>query len=272
MMDDLARADAFARRQLERLSTEVVPFAGGVTYLDGDFPLRYDSNFLWVTDPGAAPVERWTAEADRILGARGYRHRKVLIGDPTVSERLAMGFIDHGYAVDRGVLMIQRADPEHDHDGAAVEEVGFDEVRPLIEETNRRQPWATDTETVRQLTDHPGKLAEVIGARFFMARVDGRPAGCCELYVDGDEAQVESVDTLEEYRGRGLASAFVLTAAAAAREAGATWIHLWADADDWPQHWYRRLGFREAARTSDFTRWGPGEEGGRPEAKSPGSV
>ena len=109
------------------------------------------------------------------------------------------------------------------------------------------------------LTDYRGKLARTIGARFFMARVDGHPAGCCELYVDGDEAQVESVDTLEEFRGRGLASAFVLRAAAEGRAAGAEWVHLWADADDWPQQWYARLGFREVARAVDFMRWPDGE-------------
>jgi ribosomal protein S18 acetylase RimI-like enzyme len=98
------------------------------------------------------------------------------------------------------------------------------------------------------LVDHHGKLADTIGARFFAARVDGRLAGSCELYLDGDEAQIESVDTLQEYRGRGLASAIVLRAAAEARAAGATWIHLYADGDDWPQHWYVKLGFDEVGR------------------------
>ena len=44
----------------------------------------------------------------------------------------------------------------------------------------------------------------------------------------------------------------MLAAAGAARAAGATWIHLYADADDWPQAWYRRLGFEDAGsfRTS----------------------
>jgi predicted GNAT family acetyltransferase len=57
----------------------------------------------------------------------------------------------------------------------------------------------------------------------------------CELYVHGDAAQVESVETLEEFRNRGAASAVVLAAVRAAREAGVNWIHLYADANDWPQ-------------------------------------
>jgi len=257
--DELARADAFDQRLTERMSTDVVPFAGGVAYLDRDFPRRFTANFLWVDDAGTAPVEHWLREADRILGGRGLRHRTVAFHEPAAAERLAFGFAEHDYVLDRGVLMVQLGEPERVHDVAQVEEVSFEEARLLIEEATRREPYATDDETVRMLTDYRGKLASTIGARFFMALVDGRPAGCCELYVDGDEAQVESVDTLEEFRGRGLASAFVLRAAAEGRAAGAEWVHLWADADDWPQRWYARLGFHEVARAVDFMRWPDGE-------------
>ena len=257
--DDLARADAFDRRLAERMSTDVVPFHGGVAYLDRDFPRKFTANFLWVDDAGNAPVEHWIREADRILGGNGLQHRTVVFHQPAAAERMAFGFAEHGYVLDRGVLMVQLDEPERVHELAQVEEVAFAQARPLIEEATRREPWASDDETVRTLTDYRGKLAQTIGARFFMARVDGRPAGCCELYVDGDEAQVESVDTLEEFRGQGLASAFVLRAAAEGRAAGAAWIHLWADADDWPQQWYARLGFREVARAVDFMRWPHGE-------------
>lgn len=257
--DDLSRADAFDRRLTERLSTDVVPFAGGVAYLDREFPRRFSANFLWVDDAGTAPVEHWIREADRILGANGFRHRTVVFHEPAAVERMAFGFAEHGYVLDRGILMVQRGEPERVHDVAQVEEVAFEEARSLIEEVTRREPYATDDETVQMLTDYRGKLALTIGARFFMARVDGRPAGACELYVDGDEAQVESVDTLQEFRGRGLASAFVLRAAAEGRAAGAEWVHLWADADDWPQQWYARLGFREVARAVEFMRWPDGE-------------
>ncbi len=273
--DDLARADAFDRRLTERMSTDVVPFDGGLAYLDRDFPRRFTANFLWVDHAGTAPVEHWLREADRILGGNGLKHRTVVFREEGVAERMAFGFAEDGYVLDRGVLMVQRDEPERAHDLTPVEEVAFEEVRALMEETARREPWATDDETVRMLTDYRGKLARTIGARFFMARVDGRPAGCCELYVDGDEAQVESVDTLEEFRGRGLASAFVLRAAAEGRAAGAEWVHLWADADDWPQQWYARLGFYEVARSVDFMRWPDGEgptgaaTASGPAAKSP---
>ena len=257
--DDLARADAFDRRLTERLSTDTIPFHGGVAYLDRDFPLRYSANFLWVEDAGTAPAEHWIAEAERILGERGYRHRVVTFEDVEAAERVAFGFAEHGYTLDRGVLLVQRGDPDREHDLTQIDEVSFEEARPLIEEITRREPYVTDEGSARMLTDYRGKLAATIGARFFVARVDGRAVGCCELYVDGVDAQVETVDTLKEFRRRGLASAFVLRAAAEARDAGATWVHLWADTDDWPRWWYTRLGFEETARELDFLRWPVGE-------------
>jgi len=251
MNEDLANAWAFERTLRERTSTEVIPFTGGTAYFDQDAPLRYYSNLLVIDDPAASPAERWVAEADRLLGERGLTHRIVAVHDASAADRLAMGFVNHGYAVDRGVLMMLREEPDPDRVPVVVEELTFAEVRAFEEEVLRREPWATDLETLRQLTEHHAKLERAVGARFFAARVDGVLAGCCELFVLGEEAQIESVDTLSEFRGRGLASAFVLAAAAAARQAGVRRIHLWADADDWPQRWYAKLGFRPVATVGD---------------------
>lgn len=256
---ELARADAFARRIDERMATRVIPFPGGRAYLDDEFPIRFTANYLWVEDAGAAPAEHWIAEADRILGEAGRIHRKVMFADPADAERLAMGFVEQGFAADHGALLVQREAPERAHDLSAIEEVTFAEVRPLLLEIYARDHVLADRREVELLVDHRGKLERGVGARFFMGRVDGEPATCCELFVDGDEAQVESVDTLEEYRGRGLASAVVLRAAEEGRASGAGWIFLWADVDDWPRHWYARLGFREATRSRDFTKWPLGQ-------------
>jgi GNAT superfamily N-acetyltransferase len=269
---DLLRAYAFARRRLERTSTDAIAFDGGVAFLDREFPLYYDGNLLWVEDAGAASADRWHTEADRILGRRGYRHRKVVVVDPDAQRRLEPGFAQHGYAIDRLLPMVQREEPARPIDRSTVEEVSFAEVRPLIEAVNRRQPWATDEEVIRTLTDHRGKLASTVGARFVAARVEGELVGSCELHVDGDEAEIDAVDTLDEHRNRGLASAFVTAAADAARKSGATWVHLWADAEDWPRRWYERLGFRTVAQVADFLRWPDEDVVGMRVAKSTGGA
>lgn len=254
-VDALARAREFHRRIDERMSTDVVPFRGGVAYLDSEFSRRYTVNFLRIDDPTIAPAEHWIGEADRLIGGRGMPHRTVLISDTEIAERMAFAFAEGGYALDRGVLMVQRDEPEREHDLSQVDEVTYEEGRPLFEEIVRRESWANDEVTVQMFADYREKLARKVGARFFVARVQGRPVSCCELYVEGDEAMVESVDTLEEFRGRGLASALVLRAAEEGRTMGAEWVHLWADLEDWPRDWYARLGFRGSARVLDFLRW-----------------
>ena len=255
-LSDLARALEFDRRIVERLSTDRIPFPGGVAYLDRGFPKRYDSNFLSVRDARGATAQRLSAEADRILGGAGLEHRKIELSDPAAPDVLAMGFADLGYAIENTVVMVLGRIADRSRDPEAVEDHGFDdEIRHLQTEITRREKWAVDEEVVTMLVDHHGKLANTIGARFFAARVDGRLVGSCELYLDGDEAQIESVDTLEEYRGRGLASAFVLRAAAEARAAGATWIHLYADRNDWPKEWYSRLGFEPVGVVRECTLW-----------------
>jgi ribosomal protein S18 acetylase RimI-like enzyme len=54
------------------------------------------------------------------------------------------------------------------------------------------------------------------------------------------------------HRGQGLASALVIHAANAAHGAGASMVFLVADAEDWVQHIYRRLGFTDLGRTASL--------------------
>jgi GNAT superfamily N-acetyltransferase len=133
----------------------------------------------------------------------------------------------------------------------------------LLHEIYLRQPWATSDETVRVFTEQHGKYERVIGARFFVVRLEDALAGNCELYVDGLDAQVENVATLEEFRGQGVARATVLGAVNAAREAGVQHPFIVADEADWPKDLYARLGFDRVGRTWQFLRAPTGEDADR---------
>jgi GNAT superfamily N-acetyltransferase len=81
----------------------------------------------------------------------------------------------------------------------------------------------------------------------------------CTLFLDPDLdgvriAMVENVGTLPQYRERGLAKAAVSAAVAAAEDWGAELITVPADADDWPQLLYHRLGFEPVGTQLNFTR------------------
>ena len=142
--------------------------------------------------------------------------------------------------------MAQHREPARTVDLGAAEEV---------DRLDLEEAWATgmrsdglSEEVVRELLAHKELIAASTPTRYFAARTDGAIGSYCELHTDGPTAQVESVMTLHEHRGKGLASAVVLRAAAAAREAGADFVFLVADRDDWPQKLYERLGFDPIGR------------------------
>jgi ribosomal protein S18 acetylase RimI-like enzyme len=85
-------------------------------------------------------------------------------------------------------------------------------------------------------------------------RTDGRVAAYCELFARGGVGQIESVMTLEEFRGRGFGRAVVARALAESIEARHDLTFLLADAEDWPKELYRKLGFEEVGRVWDFIR------------------
>ncbi|MEV4573493.1 GNAT family N-acetyltransferase [Nonomuraea jabiensis] len=81
---------------------------------------------------------------------------------------------------------------------------------------------------------------------------DGEIAARADLYEHGGVAQIESVFTGADHRGKGHARA--LMTALLARAAEAELIFLVADAADWPKDFYAKLGFEELGRTHAFLR------------------
>jgi GNAT superfamily N-acetyltransferase len=251
---DFARLQSFAHWASETTSTRVEPSRFGTALFNDDFPIRWDANYLRVDRPlkEATPNEL-AREVDRLYA--GFGHRKTEIEDEAEGARLTAGFGQMGWESHRLVWMLHRRAP-HRTSSANVREVAFSRVRPLILEIYlRTTDWGGMTpEHAEMLSDHHGYLQERLGARFFAAFVDERPVGYCELYVHGGVAQVESVNTLMEYRGRGLARAFVTRALDEAKSSGAELVFLWADEEDWPKELYRKLGFDPVAVTWEFLR------------------
>ena len=250
----LRRIAAFERELMHRCSTRVEPTAFGEAYLHEGFPQRYSSNLVWVArDLEGIEADALAADADRVLGEHGLAHRSIEVDDDVNGRRLATTFLEMGWSAEALIRMVQRRGPEP-RPGADVLEVDFATARPTIEENVRAQPYAEDEEVVEQLTDWRGVLEREAGARFFLGHADGRAVAVCESYAIGGVAQVEDVNTLEAYRGRGLASAIVLAAASSARARGADLVFLVAAEDDWPKELYRRLGFDTVSRSWLFIR------------------
>jgi ribosomal protein S18 acetylase RimI-like enzyme len=252
-VDPLDAFTDFEGRLLRRLSTRVVPFAWGNAYLDDDLPSRYYSNLLRVeADVTGVSAEELIAAADDILADARYEHRLVMVRDAAAAAPLERGFTAAGFVRAPEVVQLLRREADRPPT-VEVETVAFAEARDLIERTYREDEHLPEASAV-PFTNHREKYERALDARFFVALIDGEQAGLCELYLDGEDAQVEDVGTLVRFRNLGVARSVVLAACDAARAAGATRIFIVADDNDWPKQLYERLGFDRIGTDVGFLR------------------
>jgi len=251
---EFARAVAFEDAIHDRLSDQTEPFRWGTALFNSQIPAIYDANFLRIERADDdITVEELLTEAERIMEPRGLAHRKVSTADERLGERLAEGFAEAGWRVDRLLFMAHRNEPKRDASVDVDEIVGELHTRAK-EGFSRRDPHFQSEEEVRQMSLLAQMVFEVTDKRCFAAYAEGKIASVCELYSDGLTAQIEDVATFEEHRGKGLATAVVLRALHEARAWGHETIFLVADADDWPKDLYEQLGFEGMRRTYQFLR------------------
>lgn len=249
---EFARAVAFEDAIRDRLSDDTETFRWGTALFTSAIPEIYDANFLRVEkaddeiDAGAL-----IAEADRLMEPRGLAHRKVVVSDEVLGEKLAPDFREQRWNVDRLLFMVHRRPPERGSPVDVDEIVAELHVRAK-ETFNREQLPDQSEEAIRQMNDMARMLSGVTDKRAFAAYVDGTIASVCELYSDGITAQIEDVNTLSEHRSKGLATAVVLRALHEAQSWGHEMVFLVADDEDWPKGLYGQLGFDPIGRTYQF--------------------
>jgi ribosomal protein S18 acetylase RimI-like enzyme len=242
---------------LTRRASELVePIEDGALVLSPELDLLWRANYLQLeaTERGAAAL---AAQADELMGARGLRHRSVVPLDPALGDRLEPGFRELGWGIERSLYMVLRRSPERE--GAAAVEVARERIEPVRRAVAMREPDRSEAVT-EQLLISDARLDELGNGHWFAADHDGSPASACVLYERDGVGQVETVITLTEARGRGLASGVVLAAVDASRQAGHELTFIVADADDWPWRLYERLGFDPVGLAPSFLRK---PEGGR---------
>jgi GNAT superfamily N-acetyltransferase len=251
---ELERLGAYRRSLVETATARAEPFAHGVAYFTPAHPTKWDLNLLVVEDASGVGAGELIAEAERLQAPAGLRHRKVEVqhgGDP-----LADDFVAAGWSAERTVVMLLRGtDVRGDTKPADVRETGFEAVRELMVQ------WYAESMTVAEAHDlaaSDADTAKLTGGRFFLVERDGEPAACCQLMGSDGIGQVEEVYTAAAHRGHGLASAVVRAAIAASRERGDDLVMILADAADWPQRLYERLGFDTVDEYRAFTRKPPG--------------
>ncbi len=234
-------------RSLQRASAErVVPTAHGVGLFADSTPSVYDANYLSIEDSAATGAEL-AAETDAVM--ESFHHRRVILepGD----DRAAAALVEHGYLLSSHLVLVHAREPDKRVDTSMIRKVAFEQIVAARTAAIEAEPWG-DAEIARQLNDAKRLVMRARPTQFFTAIADGEIAAYCEVRSDGRIAQIEDVEVLSSYRGRGLGRAIVQHALDSAR-AGHEIVFLEALADDWPRYLYSRLGFDVAGRRDFLT-------------------
>lgn len=260
-MDELARALELDRRVALRAGAESFAIPEGWVVLDPARPNVHTLNMAILVAPLSARIDAAAliALADRWLGH--LRHRFVRLDDREAGERLAPTLIRAGWQRSRTLFMVIRG-------GGPRATVDDPRARQISEAEMEAVMLANYGETDYGLEATPGLAHALVDAQTatrartpatcFGAGENGALQSMCTLFLDDDVdgvrmAMVESVGTLQAYRQRGLAKAAVSAAVAAADAWGAELITVPADADDWPQLLYSKLGFEPVGSQVTFT-------------------
>jgi predicted GNAT family acetyltransferase len=248
-----ARAVEFMRALEIACSSRIERFQWGRALFHDGFPFVRDLNYLQVDDTGPGITARGlAAEAERVQGRAELVHRKVAIDDEPLAERVAPGFQELGWQVDRLLIMARHRAPRRKATPGIAREIDLEEIK-RARELSLEDEGGHSEAVKEQLRDMVEVVARASNARFFGAKAGGEYVSVCELYLGSGSAQIEAVMTLTEHRGKGLATAVVLAALEAADSLGSDLVFLTADAEDWPKELYARLGFDPIGYIYDFT-------------------
>ena len=237
---------SFRRALQDAVAERAVPFAHGTGLFCDSIPIVYDVNFLRVDSVASADVHE--AEADALM--EPFWHRRVLMDEDGAA--LASGFAVLGWTQTTHVVMGHVRDPDRRVDTAAVQEVPFEALAEPHVRVTLAEPHGT-LELAESLLAAKRRVLAAVPTRFFATYVEGEVASYCELRSDGHTAQIEDVNTLAPFRGRGLGRAVVQRALDEGRAASEL-VFIEALADDWPKELYARMGFETVAERHLFLR------------------
>jgi RimJ/RimL family protein N-acetyltransferase/predicted GNAT family acetyltransferase len=240
------RIRAFRRALEERTAERVVATAHGTGFLIDSAPDVYDENYLSVERP--ADAAELAAEADALLEA--HRHRRIVVEAGAVG--LTSELRAFGYVYSPHLVLAHAREPDRVADVSSIREVPLDRTLRARTAATLRESWGSEG-LADQLNRVTARVAAAVPTRFFAAFAGDDIAGYCELREADGVAQIENVEILEEFRGRGLGRALVYHALAEARTRNEVmWLE--ALADDWPRELYAKLGFDLVGRRDVYTK------------------
>jgi RimJ/RimL family protein N-acetyltransferase len=240
------RIRAFKRAVQDAVAERRVPYAHGVGLFCDSIPAVWDENYLRVDEPVSAEVH--ASEAEELM--EPFWHRRVTFDGP--ADGFTAGFADLGWGHSTHLVMAHVDAPDRLAATRGVREATLEEVAAAHRRVTLAESYGTPA-LAEQLLEAKRRTAAAVRTRYF-AVFDGELAvSYCQLFDDGRTAQIEDVNTLGRYRGRGLAQSVVQRALDQAK-ADCDLVFLEALADDWPRELYQKLGFRVVDESQYFTR------------------
>ena len=221
------------------------PWPHGTVVRATRYPSYYDFNVVRVEDDPRMTVEELVAFSDEALA--GLAHRRVEFDMIGPADAARAGFQSRGWEATRLLWMHHESPPPPGPD-VAVERVPRRGHRTAYRLASRGLP-------------RPGSAAYHAEARevamrraveVLAVREDGEPVAFAQLEREGSAAEITQVYVHPDHRGGGRGTAMTRAAIEAAGDVGDLWIV--ADDEDRPKDLYRRLGFRSAWTTMEFTR------------------
>lgn len=248
-----ARAIAFLTAIDDGCADRRPPCPGGHAILDARHPALWSANHLRVEVSTAPDPAALDAAAAEHLDGLGFR--LIAVHDEGVARDLDAPLQARGYRPAHELLMLAAEPPPAPAAGAALPAI--EEVAPealLASRIAAQLELGRDPEVGRQLASRDALIGTVVTVRRFAIAAGDEIAARCEVYADGDVAQLENLYVAKEHRGRGLARVVGAHALRVAWAGGARLVLGVADADDWPQSFYRRAGFTDAGLLPRFLR------------------
>jgi ribosomal protein S18 acetylase RimI-like enzyme len=92
------------------------------------------------------------------------------------------------------------------------------------------------------------------GVKCYLAYHNGLPIGTCGLFTSEKTGEIFGVGTMEDYRGRGIATNMVLSAIRDSIQMGNDLHTIRADKGDYPEKLYKKLGFEIDHSTSFYVK------------------
>lgn len=256
-MDDveaLAAARSFEAGLRARIAGDVTPLPFGELVITDDLRGVYDLNLAIVAADASPDPAEVLATTARELARRGADHARVAYADGAALDRASEIFKAAGWARTDHVIMRLRNShrppwPEQAH---LLDARQRDDLRRRL---TRARPWCDSEEIVDMFVQFARRIMDRGPARAVgVLDEDGEVIGGAMVYGDGPILQIEEVEVDASAQGKGLGKVLLQAALSLALAHDPQLVFLVADADDWPRHWYERLGFEVIGTTGDFHR------------------